>query len=47
MSWLPSSLRVQNGCIKRQRSSWVEKMALNKAAKVEVMMVVVDVEDWL
>jgi len=47
MSLLLSSFGVQNGRIKHQRSSQVEKMAPNRAAKVKVMMVVVNIEDWL
>jgi hypothetical protein len=47
MSWLLSSFGVQNGRIKRQRSSRVDEMAPNRAAKVKAMMVVVNTEDWL
>lgn len=47
MSWFLSSFRVQNGRIKRRRSSRVENMASNRTAKARVMMVVVNIEDWL
>jgi hypothetical protein len=39
MSWLLSSFRVQNGGIKRRRSSRVEKMTPNRAAKAKAMIV--------
>ena len=47
MSWVRSSFMAQNDRIQRRRSSRLENMGPQRAAKREAMMVVVELDELL